>query len=142
MSLGEGERLHAERRKRFWALLGWLTLTGFLIGLVTGVVMALGDHSRTPLSPALAAGAVALVAIAALALVAGSWRFFASVDEVELADNLWASLIGFYAYAIIFPAWWLLARMRLLPQPDQWIVFAAVMIVATAAYACRKWANR
>jgi hypothetical protein len=142
MEIGEGERLHAKRRKRFWAMLGWLTLAGFLTGMLTGFMMALGDRADAPLSPALAIAASGAVVLAAAAIVVGSWRFFASVDEVEVVDNLWASLIGFYAYAIIFPAWWLLARLRLLPAPDQWIVFAAVIAIATAAYAWRKWANR
>ena len=67
---------------------------------------------------------------------------FTAVDEVEVADNLWASLIGFYAYAILFPAWWLLSRIRLAGPPDQWVIYGVAMLTATAAYAYRKWQSR
>ena len=33
----------------------------------------------------------------------GSWKFFQNVDEVEIADNLWGSLIGLYVYALLLP---------------------------------------
>ena len=142
MERGEGERLHEERRKRFWTILAWLMVVGMLSGAVAGFVMAEADHGRSALSRGGAAAATASIIAVAIAVIFGSWRFFKQVDEVEVADNLWASLIGFYAYGILFPAWWLMSRLKLLREPDQWLLYGGVMIIATIAYAYRKWINR
>ena len=64
------------------------------------------------------------------------------VDELELADNLWGSLIGFYVYAFGFPTWWALNWLGVAPAPDHWMIFAAAVVSATAAYALRKWRSR
>jgi hypothetical protein len=61
---------------------------------------------------------------------------------VEVADNLWGSLIGFYTYAILFPAWWALNKLRQVPEPDQWAIFVISMVAALAVYAYRKWQSR
>ena len=71
-----------------------------------------------------------------------SWRFFTSVDEVEVTDNLWASLIGFYVYGFAFPTWWALSWLDAAPEPEDWILYAAAMLSATAAYGVRKWRSR
>ena len=140
--MGEGERLHASRRKHFWTIIGGLMLLGLVTGLVAGALLAVGAEREAPLSPMMAGIATAVIALALAAIVYGSWRFFVSVDEVEVQDNLWACLIGFYAYAILFPAWWLMARIGLLPFPDQWVMYAVIMVSGTAAYAYRKWQSR
>ena len=113
-------------------------MAGFVFGFIYGAADAAGE----PVSgTAKAAAALALV----VATVGGcyfSWRFFSTVDEVEVTDNLWASLIGFYAYAILFPAWWALHRLDRVPEPDHWAIYATAMIVTMAAYAARKWRSR
>ena len=140
--MGEGERLHAERRKRFWTLLGGLLVAGFITGAVSGAFFGHVEHGGTPLPPWAAALGVAGVLLMVVAVAYGSWRFFVSVDEVEVADNLWGSLIGFYTYAILFPAWWALNRLRQVPEPDHWAIFAISMAAALAVYAYRKWQSR
>ena len=139
--MGEGERLHAQQRKRFWRLMGGLMLVGFATGLATSIASHAGtDGSDLPLwAKALGTAAVALVA---LVVTFGSWRFFAKVDEVEVLDNLWASLVGFYAYGTLFPCWWVLWRLRIAPAPDQMVIFGVVIVVACAAYGIRKWNAR
>lgn len=78
----------------------------------------------------------------ALAVAYGSWRFFATVDELELADNLWGSLVAFYTYAILFPAWWALATIGQAPEPDQWVIYGVTLAAGGAAYLFRKWRTR
>ncbi len=142
MTLGEGERLEAQRRKRFWKIPGGLALIGGVGGFVSGFVAGYADGSGSQLPEwLLTAAAVALVLIA-IGAAYGSYRFFVSVDEVEVVDNLWASLIGFYAYALLFPTWSLIAQLDRVPEPDQWAIFAVAVIAATAAYALRKWQAR
>ena len=142
MQPGEGERLYAQRRKRFWMILGGLALVGMAGGFISGFVAGFADARGVTVEPLY--GTVGAAGIVLIAIFAAyfSWRFFVTVDEVEVADNLWGSLIGFYTYAILFPSWWLLARLGKAPEPDDWIIFAASMIAALAVYAIRKWRAR
>ena len=55
---------------------------------------------------------------------------------------LWGSLIGFYVYAILFPAWWSLSKIGLTAEPDHWIIYGVALLTATAAYFYRKWQSR
>jgi len=140
--MGEGEQLHAQRRRRFWTILIWLFVVGALAGFLSGFAAGFMDAGRGHGHAAMTiVGAIGVVLLS-LGAAYGSWRFFTAVDEVEVADNLWASLIGFYAYAILFPAWWLLSRIRLADPPDQWVIYGVAMLTATAAYAYRKWQSR
>ena len=137
MQPGDGERLHSERRKRFWIILGFLALIGAAGGLVGGLVLEQAGGTALPgWTKTLAAIGVVFVALAA---AVGSWKFFADVDEVEVADNLWGSLIGFYWYAILFPSWWALNKLRQAPEVDHWAIFGSSMLVALAVYFYRKW---
>ncbi len=139
METGEGERLEAARRRRFWRILGWLAFAGFVAGLVFGGTYAYlgsGSPAVTVFPPVII---VAAVAVAMAGFLYGTWRFFASVDELELQDNLWASLIGFYVYSTVFPTWWLLWRAGVTGEPHDWAIFAVTLVTATAVYFWRKW---
>ncbi len=105
MERGEGERLHAQRRKRFWQIIVGLGAVGFIAGMLSGFIEDLSDGGAAGLDPNMATAAAAGVILAVLLAAYGSYRFFVSVDEVEVADNLWGSLIGFYAYAFLLPVW-------------------------------------
>ena len=142
MARGEGERLYAAQRKRFWTVIGVLALLGLVTGFVAGFVSGFADARGMTVEPLYGTVGAAGVVLMAILFAYFSWRFFVAVDEVEVADNLWASLIGFYAYAILFPAWWALARLGKAPEPDDWTIFGAAMVTATVAYAIRKWRAR
>ena len=137
MQPGEGERLHAAKRKRFWAILGGLAVVGLAGGFVGTLVLEHADGGQVPewTTPVAAVGVI----IVALLAAAGSWKFFVDVDELELADNLWGSLVGYYWYAILFPAWWALNKLGQVPDVDHWAIFFSSMIVALAVYFYRKW---
>lgn len=140
--LGEGERLHAQRRRRFWLILGGLALAGLIGGFLSGFVAGYADARQATVEPLYGTvGAVGAVLLA-IVVVFGSWRFFASVDELEVADNLWGSLIGLYTYAILFPLWWALNRLGYAPEPDHWIIYGATMVAGLLGYALRKWLLR
>ena len=139
---GEGERLERERRKKFWRLIGILAGAGAIAGFIFGFVIGAGEVTGEPLSATARSIAAAAIVVANLAGVYFSWRFFMTVDEVEVRDNLWASLIGFYVYGFAFPTWWALSWLKVAPEPNAWILYAAAMLSATAAYGVRKWRSR
>ena len=138
MERGKGEQLHSERRKRFWRIMGGLLLLGFVTGIVAGFALRVSDTSNANWPAWTSVAGTIGVVFVALAVAYGSWRFFANVDEVEVADNLWGSLIGFYFYAILFPAWWALDKLGQAPEPNDWAVFLSSMFVALAVYGYRK----
>ncbi len=140
MQPGEGERLHAARRKRFWLILGSLALVGGAGGFVGGLVLESAERDDLPAWTS-GAAAIGVILVALLAAVF-SWKFFTDVDEVEVADNLWGSLIGFYWYAILFPSWWALNQLGHAPDVDHWAIFGSSMIAAMAVYFYRKWRLR
>ena len=135
--MGEGERLHAQRRRRFWAILGGLALLGVVAGFPAGSLAGFNDARAGGNVAYMTVGTIGVV-LMAIGVAYASWRFFANVDEVEVADNLWGSLIGFYAYAILFPAWWALNQLGQTGEPDDWTIFGVSMLVAVAVYFYRK----
>ena len=141
LSDGEGERLYAEQRKRFWRILGGLLLLGFATGLIGSAALNIADDGSAdwPVWAPLA-GTIGVVLVA-IGVAYGSWRFFTSVDEVEIADNLWGSLVGFYLYAILFPSWWALNKLGQVPEPNDWAILLASVFTALAVYGYRKVLN-
>ncbi|MEO5973439.1 MAG: S8 family serine peptidase [Sphingomicrobium sp.] len=85
MVRGEGERLHAEWRKRFWALLGGLALIGAISGFIGGFVMGHQDASGVALPPSMLTLGAAGVVLVALLSAYFSWRFFITVGAVDVA---------------------------------------------------------
>ena len=149
MEPGEGERLLAARRRRFWTIIAVMIASGALLGFFSGMYAGYTDAQRarggtTALGPSdfpmllrIAAVVAALLAFAAM-----TWWFARSVDELEIADNLWGSTAGFYAYAVLFPAWWALWRVEVTTAPHDWAIFAASLVVAGLVYLWRKWQAR
>ena len=135
--MGEGERLHNERRKRFWRIMGGLVALGFVTGIVAQFAMSISASGQDWPAWAPVAASIGVVLVA-VAVAYASWHFFVSVDEVEVADNLWASLIGYYAYIILFPAWWALHKLGQVPEPNHWAILLVSGLLALAVYAYRK----
>ena len=138
-----GEQRERQRRRRFWGVLGVLAAVvapiGGVIGYNAGKQGLEFTQALDTLSPSLLGW---LAIFYAAALVIGSWRFVRVIDEVELADNLWASAAGFYCYAIAFPCWGLMAKAGWVAPVNGWILLVATYIVAMSTYAFRKWRAR
>jgi hypothetical protein len=139
MQRGEGERLFAAKRRRFWGWIVGLMLAGAVAGLISGALTSdehKGVEALTSL-PQVAKFGIVAVLIAVFAL--GCWHFVREVDELEIADNLWSSTAGYYAYATLLPAWWLLWKLEAVGEPDHWAIFLAAALASLAVYFGRKW---
>lgn len=140
---GEGERMEARRRRLFWG-----SIAGFIVtGAVTGAIIGYGSASRdiapdeiwTSLPQPLA---MALVGASLIAFFYGCWRFYKTIDEVELVDNLWGSTASYYVYATLFPVWWVSAKVGVVPQPNDWAIYAIALGGGALIYVWRKWRAR
>lgn len=139
MERGEGERLLADRRRRFWGWIIGLAAAGGVSGFVAGFVMGHEDAGLEAVTSLPDATKFAIVALLIAIFSYGTWRFAREIDEVEMADNLWGSTAGYYAYAVLFPAWWLLWKMEALREPNGWAIFWVAFVAAGAVYLWRKW---
>lgn len=138
----DGEIAHEASRKKFWRALAWCGVGGLPIGVVLGLTIASGRHPEGAVLSLPPVAAIALVVLALALFIAGCWKFFTSIDEVEMADNLWASMIGFYFYVMVFPGWWLLALAGVVPPVDNWILWAGSLVAGMLEYGRRKWVAR
>ena len=142
MTVGEGERLERERRRKFWRTIVVMAVVGGGSGLLFGSIYGQADGAGEPLSDTARLIAALALLIATLGAAFVSWRFFATIDEVEVGDNLWSALVGFYVYGFAFPTWWALSWLGAAPEPVDWILYAVVMLSTAATYGARKWRNR
>lgn len=141
--MGVGEQVERARRRRFWITLGAIGVTGMPLGFLIGWNAGHNDvgvvDAVSQIPPiGLALGA----AVYFLSMTVGTWIFAKSTDEVEMADNLWGSAAGFYAYTLLFPCWWLLARANYVSAPQDWTIFVSVSLTGLFVYAWRKWRAR
>ena len=143
MQLGDGERLEATRRRKFWTTLIGIMIVGMIFGAATGFVSA---YEGVPMDQAWAVMpdwlAISIVVTFLLAFTASCWLFMRSIDEVELADNLWASTVSYYCYAMMFPAWWTLAKAGVAGEPKHWLIFVISLAAGLAYYFWRKLSAR
>lgn len=133
---GIGEQKEKRRRSRFWMMLGLFAVGGFIAGILSGLVT---PDEGVRINPAFTLVFLAIMIVGFLGL---SWYFFRSVDELELADNLWAGLFGIYFYIAVQPSWWLLHRADLAPPIDPWPIYFATCFLSFAVYLARKVINR
>ena len=136
----DGENLHAAQRKRFWRNLaiGGLGAAPIGAGVGWGVGRSKGDFDAF-WNAAPDWLILSLLVVAMASIVYGSWRFYQAIDEVELQDNLWSSFAAYGAYALLFPAWWVLGKAGITGQPNDWLIFFVALAVGMAAYLGRKW---
>ena len=139
----DGERLHDEHRRKFWRTLGIAGLggvpVGFAVGLGTGLF---GGDLNAFWSWAPDWVVLLLIGISAALVGFGSWRFYRSIDEVELQDNLWSNSAAYGAYALLFPCWWALGKAGITSEPNHWLIFLAALGAGLLGYGVRKWRAR
>ena len=139
----DGEQRHAESRKRFWRTLGIAGVGGVPVGFAVGFGAGYTDGDLDAFwnwAPDWLI--LALLAFSLVTIVYGSWRFYTSVDEVELLDNLWSSAAAYGTYALLFPTWWVLGKTGMAPPPSDWIIFLVALVGGLAFYLWRKWRAR
>lgn len=130
---GDGERAEKARKRRFWAIVIGLMVAGGIIGGVQSVLTRGDPSAGLP-----AFWGIALAVIWFVSVLAGSWFFFKSVDEVEVRDNLFAGTIAAYWYGTIYPVWYFLWKGGVVPEPMHEAIFITTMLAMAAGYLGKK----
>lgn len=135
--LHSGEQRHRARRRAFWSF----SLAGIVIALPVGMSLgyllrqgAEGDYSI--------AAALIAVALAVAGFVWFSIGYYRRIDELDLADNLWAGFIALHVLLVAYPIWKMLELLRLAPPPSPDLLWLGTIGASFTAYGWRKWRNR
>ncbi|UVO53967.1 hypothetical protein [Sphingomonas sp. SUN039] len=127
------------RRER--ASLRWLGIA-LGAGLVGGVATVVSDDAgwltdtRGTLSPALAIACAVLLATLAPWL---TWRWWREIDEHEQAAYTEGANVAGHFTLLGGIAWWVLARARLVPEPDVMALVVAMSFVWTGVWFYRRY---
>ncbi len=131
------------RRKRAFVK---LTLTGGLIGgfvgLVVGITGGFSEGWQRAGGPTIGWLMWPVLAVSLIVFARYCVRYFGQVDELDVQDNLWASLIGLYGVLMGFPCWLALHKVGQLGEPSAKGVWIIGIVVACIAYGWRKLAHR
>ena len=128
-----GEVRARARRNAFYRYLALAFLVALLVGLVSGVLLAGGSNGDIPQW-------VSLLTIVVVA-IGFAWftrDYFRRVDELDLMDNLWAHLVGFYGGLIVTSVWVFVALLGLAEMPGALAVVLSMSLLTVIAYGLRK----
>lgn len=127
-----GTNTERRRRRQYLALLGAGLIFAFALGL--GGRVSTGPQGT--IAPALA---IILVLGLSLLIVGGTWIYSRRVDELQWANNLFACFWGFNAFILAVPAWLILKKGGLAPEPDIFTIYIGAAAIAAAAYLWKKY---
>lgn len=128
-----GEARARARRNAFYRYLALVFLIALLVGLVSGVLLAGGSNGDIP----------RWVSLLTIGVVAAGFAwftrdYFKRVDELDLMDNLWAHLVGFYGGLIVTGVWVFVAQLGLAEMPGALAVVLSMTLLTFVAYGLRK----
>lgn len=119
------------RQRRYRFALGFAAVVG---GIVGGWMVADQPAGRDGLEMAFSGSLSAGFAVGAslfwvLGLAISMTIYHRAIDDHEERAWLWAGLVGWYAFIVPAPVWWVLHRADLAPPADTMLLFAFSMIV-------------
>jgi len=134
---GAGEMLERRQRNRQALILSVLMLAGG----ITGLVLALTEQEGAGyFQGAIPAGvAIALTILWLVSVIGGSIWYMRHIDEIEMAAQIWGTALGGSVVLTLYPAWLLLWRGQLVPEPNAHILFALLFIVMLGGYLAKKF---
>ncbi len=139
---GVGERKLRDSRKRFRKLV-WMGLgIGVALGMTAGIVTGYSQAAQRAGDSGIGWLAWPVLIISAAIFAWYSRTYFRRIDELDLLDNLWASLIGLYAFVMLFPALAMLHEIGQVGPPRVEPLWWATIAAAAIAYGWRKLRHR
>jgi hypothetical protein len=125
------------RERASLRLVGLAMVAGLLGGVATVFAGEAGlVDANGVLSPVLAVIAMALLATLGPWL---TWRWWRAIDEHEQAAYVEGANIAGHFTLFAGIAWWVLARARLVPEPDVMVLIVAMSFVWTGVWFYRRF---
>jgi hypothetical protein len=125
-------------RRNYLVLLGCGAIGGVLgVALTLGGGSPLDTFSDSPI-PTWLALLLTVPILVLLPAISFYWHRHV-VDEQEEAAYKLGALLGIYTYFIAAPAWWLLWRGGLLPEPDGILIYFATITVTGVTWIWAKY---
>ena len=128
-----GEERFRKRRRSFITYIALAVAIAMFAGIASGVLAANASLGNVPVW--------LLFGVWVIMVVAFIWftrDYFRRVDELDLLDNLWASLVGLYTYVLVFASWYLFDDLEIGPPMDHFAIFWITMGAMLVAYVLRK----
>ena len=132
-----GEAKLKSRRNAFFRYLALTFLAAMIGGMASGYLTQSYVDDRVGLWLPLVAGAVVVAG-----LLWFTRDYFNRIDELDLMDNLWAHLYGFYGGLMVYGGWFVLADLGLVDRPTAGVVLLVMILMMFAAYGLRKLGMR
>jgi hypothetical protein len=130
-----GVRLERQRRRKWWSLLALAVVAGVVTSIAFNLAGAgvMFDAGTIP-------GwlAVAGAAIYVGTMLFGTFAMRSVSDELEVHNNVWGLAAGGFALLIVYPAWWMLWRGQVAPEPGHEPLFWVMFVSATITYLWKK----
>lgn len=132
-----GETKLKTRKRAFIKYLALVFLAALGSGLVSGYLTESYLSGVVGLWLPLLTGFVVLIG-----LVWFTWDYFKRIDEIDLHDNLWSHLWGFYAGIWAFGGWYFLADLKLVAPPFAGAAILIMLACMFIVYGLRKFGFR
>jgi hypothetical protein len=131
-----GAEAEKKRRRGWWTLLAAALASGFAAGL--GFSMA--KHGGGFLEGTIPRGVAIAIAVSYVAtILIGTVLGRRLTDELERSNNQYGLAMGASAVLLVYPAWWILWRGRVVMEPQHGALFILLFAVAVAAYGWKKF---
>lgn len=130
---GSGEARLKARRNKFWTFVFAALVVAAIAGFASGFLVALIEDGSVP-----GLAVIPILVITVSGFVWFSYRYYKKVDELDLADNLWANTFGIYFFIITPAGWQMLHDAGLTGPPHLWTIWIGGILVAGIAYGIRK----
>lgn len=137
--MGPGERAERAKRRRLWWAVGVLALTGAVTGFIVGYTEGEQGFMQGTLPAPVAIG---LTVLLLGAILIGGPIMMRNLDEHERAEHMQFSNWGAGTFLLVYPAWFLLWKGRLLPEPHHLLLFILFYAGGVLGYTASRYRSR
>lgn len=129
------------RQRRYRFALGFAAVVGGILGgWMVADQPAGSDGLEVAISGSVSAGfAIGASLFWVIGLAISMTIYHRAIDDHEERAWLWAGLVGWYAFIVPAPVWWVLHRAAIAPPVDAMLLFLVSMVANAIVWAWLKF---